>query len=217
MSRGSPQEEAVRAIYGEIASAYEALFPVLGRYEDRVERFLTDAVSPGCRVLDVGCGPGLHTKGLEPSVHVVGTDLSPQMLELARQARPSGEWYAHDYYQPFPAEWGRFQVALALGCLDFCDDLRRVLRHIADMLAPGGRLLFTALERRPGHEGHEAPTREVRTAGPAVTLHLYSFEEASRAVTDAGLEPRAYVHAPGWVQLAEERTLWFGWWEVERR
>jgi ubiquinone/menaquinone biosynthesis C-methylase UbiE len=216
MSRDA-QEEGVRQVYGEIAQAYEALFPVLHRYEDRVERFLAEAVTPGCRVLDVGCGPGLHTRGLEASVTVVGTDLSPQMLELARRARPAGAWHLHSYLQPIPAGWGRFHVALAIGCLDFCEDLPRVLGHLAAALEPGGRMLFTVLERRPGLEGHEAPTRDVDTAGPTVTLHLYSFEETARAVTGAGLRPCAYVHAPGWVHLTEQRTMWFGWWEVERQ
>lgn len=215
MSRDA-HEDGVRQVYGEIAPAYEALFPVLHRYGDRVERFLAEAVTPGCRVLDVGCGPGLHTRGLDPSVAVVGTDLSPQMLELARRARPGAAWHLHSYHQPFPPEWGRFHAALAIGCLDFCDDLPRVLGHLARALEPGGRLLFTVLEQRPGLEAHEAPTREVQTAGPAVTLHFYSFAETAAAVTGAGLLPLAYVHAPGWVQLTEERTMWFGWWEVTR-
>jgi SAM-dependent methyltransferase len=216
MSRDT-QEEGVRQAYGEIAPEYEALFPVLHRYDDRVERFLEEAVKPGCRVLDVGCGPGLHTRGLDASVDVVGIDLSSEMLELARLARPRGAWHLHSYHQPFPPEWGRFHVALAIGCLDFCEDLPRVLGHLSEALEPGARLLFTVLERRPGHEGHEAPTREVQTAGPSVALHFYSFEETAHAVTQAGLLPRAYTHAPGWIHLTEQRPMWFGWWDVERR
>ncbi|QSQ20904.1 class I SAM-dependent methyltransferase [Pyxidicoccus parkwayensis] len=216
MSRDA-QEDGVRQVYGEIAPAYEALFPVLHRYEDRVERFLADVVKPGCRVLDVGCGPGLHTRGLDASMDVVGTDLSPEMLELARHARPSGAWHLHSYHQPFPPEWGRFHVALAIGCLDFCEDLPRVLRNLAAALEPGARLLFTVLERRPGLEAHETSVRQVQTAGPSVALHLYSFEETAHAVSQAGLLPRTYAHAPGWVHLTEQRTMWFGWWDVERR
>ncbi|WNZ62736.1 class I SAM-dependent methyltransferase [Myxococcus sp. MxC21-1] len=211
------QEEGVKQVYGEIASAYEALFPALHRYEERVERFLAAVVAPGARVLDVGCGPGLHTRGLDVSIAVVGTDLSEDMLALARTARPGGAWHVHSYHQPIPPDWGRFTVALAIGCLDFCDDLPRVLKHLAEALEPGGKLLFTVLERRPGLDGHEAPVQPIQTAGPAVTLHLYSFEETARAVTEAGLLPRTYAHAPGWVQLTEQRTMWFGWWEVERR
>lgn len=210
-------EDQVRQVYGEIAPAYEVLFPSLHRYEDRVERFLERAVTPGCRVLDVGCGTGLLTRGLEGSVEVVGLDLSPEMLELARQGRPAGNWRVHSYHQPIPQELGRFDVVLAVGCLDFCDDLRLVLHHFANTLKPDGRMLFTVLERRTGLDGHEVPRRKVRTAGPAVWVTFPSFEETASALTTAGLVPYHYTHASGWVHLTEQRTMYFGWWEVGRR
>lgn len=210
-------EQHVAQVYGEIAPAYEALFPALHRYEDAVERFLADAVAPGARVLDVGCGPGHLTRGLEASVEVVGLDVSPEMVALAREGRPSGTYRVHSYRQPVPPELGRFDVALAVGCLDFCDDLGRVLGHLSAALKPGGRLLFTVLERRPGLEGHEAAQREISTAGPSVTLSFYSFEETAHALAAVSLLPRAYVHAPGWVHLTEQRTMFFGWWDVTKR
>jgi malonyl-CoA O-methyltransferase len=211
------QEEHVRQVYGEIAPAYEILFPGLHRYEDRVDRFLAAAVAPGCRVLDVGCGTGLLTRGLEESVQVVGLDLSSEMLELARRGRPSGTWLAHSYHQPVPSELGRFDVALAIGCLDFCEDLRQVMQHLSAALKPGGRMLFTVLERRPGLDGHEVPRRQVRTAGPSVWLSFPSFEETAGALSSAGLLPLSYSHAPGWLHLTEQRTMYFGWWDVVRR
>ncbi|WP_224244596.1 class I SAM-dependent methyltransferase [Hyalangium gracile] len=210
-------EEHVRQVYGEIASAYEVLFPSLHRYEDRVERFLAGGVAPGCRVLDVGCGTGLLTRQLDASVEVVGLDLAPEMLELARQGRPSGTWRVHSYHEPVPPELGHFDAVLAIGCLDFCEDLRRVLGHLAAVLKPEGRMLFTVLERRPGLEGHEESRRQVQTAGPAVWLSFPSFEETASALTAAGLVPLRYTHAPGWEHLTEQRTMYFGWWEVGRR
>ena len=210
-------EEHIRQAYGEIAPAYEVLFPSLQRYGDRVERFLAEAVTPGCRVLDVGCGPGQLTRGLEESVEVVGLDLSSEMLELARKGRPSGTWRVHSYHEPIPPELGRFDVVLAVGCLDFCNDVRPVLSHFAAALKPEGRMLFTVLERRPGLDGHEVYRRQVRTAGPSVWVTFPSFEETAAALTTARLLPRSYTHAPGWVHIMEQRTMYFGWWDVVRR
>ncbi|NNC03653.1 class I SAM-dependent methyltransferase [Corallococcus exiguus] len=213
---GRSEEAAVARVYGEIASAYEVLYPALHRYGDRVERFLAEVVKPGMRVLDVGCGPGLHTRGLDASVDVVGLDVAPEMLELAKRSRPSGTWRVHSYLDPVPEDLGTFDVALAIGCLDFCDDLPRVLGHMGRVLKPGARMLFTVLERRSGLEAHEASTRRVRTADTDVTLHLWSAEETARAVEAAGLRVREYVHGPGWELMAEERMMWFGWWDVTR-
>ncbi|NOJ96468.1 methyltransferase domain-containing protein [Corallococcus coralloides] len=210
------EEAAVARVYGEIASAYEVLYPALHRYGDRVERFLADVMKPGMRVLDVGCGPALHTRGLDASVDVVGLDLAPEMLELAQRARPSGTWRVHSYLEPVPEDLGTFDVVLVIGCLDFCDDLPRVLGHLGRVMKPGARMLFTVLERRPGVEAHEAARRRVRTADTDVTLHLWSAEETARAVEAAGLRVRDYAHGPGWELMAEERVMWFGWWDVTR-
>ncbi|RKG86807.1 class I SAM-dependent methyltransferase [Corallococcus sp. CA049B] len=213
---GRGEEAAVARVYGEIASAYEVLYPALHRYGDRVERFLADVMKPGMRVLDVGCGPALHTRGLDASVDVVGLDLAPEMLELAKRSRPSGTWRVHSYLEPVPEDLGTFDVVLVIGCLDFCDDLPRVLGHLGRVMKPGARMLFTVLERRPGVEAHEASTRRVRTADTDVTLHLWSAEETARAVEAAGLRVRDYAHGPGWELMAEERVMWFGWWDVTR-
>ncbi|WP_225408461.1 class I SAM-dependent methyltransferase [Stigmatella hybrida] len=212
----NPNEQHVRQVYEEIAPSYEALFPALHRYGDRVEGFLAEVALPPCRVLDVGCGPGLLTRFLEPAVEVVGLDLSPEMLELARRGRPSGQWHVHSYHQPVPPALGHFDVVLAIGCLDFCANLHEVLGHFAAALKPGGRMLFTVLERRHGLDGHEVPQRQVRTAGPSVSLSFPSFEETARALADNGLLPHRYAHAPGWVHLTEQRTMYFGWWDVTR-
>ena len=169
---GRGREVDIQRVYGEIAGAYEAFFPALHRYEGRVEHFLADTVPPGRRVLDVGCGPGHLTRGLAAPVQVVGVDLSPEMIALAREGRPSGDYHVHSYHAPLPAGLGRFDVALAVGCLDFCEDLGRVLGHVSAALEPGGRLLFTVLERRAGLAGHEAPRRRILTAGPEVEALL---------------------------------------------
>ena len=205
----------MRRAFGDIAEAYEAFFPALGRYEGRVERFLAEAVPPGARVLDMGCGPGLFTRELPLTVDVVGLDLSPEMLAVARRGRPTGTYREHSFHEPLPAELGRFDVALAVGCLDFCEDLPGALRHLAQGLVPAGRLLFTVLERRAGLEGHEAARWRVPEADPVVELCFWSFADTARALETAGLVPRAYAHAPGWVRLSDERVMHFGWWDVE--
>jgi malonyl-CoA O-methyltransferase len=212
---GGGSEPGVRRAFGDIAEAYEAFFPSLNRYEGRVERFLADAVRPGARVLDMGCGPGLFTRQLPPSVDVVGLDLSPQMLDVARRGRPTGTYREHSFHAPLPPELGRFDVALAVGCLDFCEDLSGALRHLAGGLVSRGRMLFTVLERRAGLEGHEAVRWRVPESEPAVELCFWSFAQTAGALEAAGLSPRAYAHAPGWVRLMDERVMHFGWWEVE--
>ena len=53
--------------------------------------FLVDALAltPGDRVLDVGCGPGRHAHALaERGMHVVGVDVSERFVDLASRNAP---------------------------------------------------------------------------------------------------------------------------------
>jgi malonyl-CoA O-methyltransferase len=209
------QEEArVAALYAELAPLYDALYPTLHHYGPRAARFLAEAVGPGARVLDLGCGGGQLTRALPADVEVVGLDLAEPMLALARAARPQGTWRVHSFLQPVPAELGRFDVALALGCLDFCADLPRALAHLAAALRPGARALFSVLEQRAGLAGHEAPRRTLAALEPPVTLHFWSFAHCARALEAARLQPRAYAHAPAFDSEVEGLRLHYGFWEV---
>lgn len=56
--------------------------------------FLVDALGlePGRRVLDAGCGPGRHALALARlGIEVLGIDLSPEFVELAREAAAAAD------------------------------------------------------------------------------------------------------------------------------
>jgi SAM-dependent methyltransferase len=60
---------------------------------DQEVDFLTDALglTPGARILDVGCGPGRHAHALAVrGFEVVGVDISERFVALAREAAPVG-------------------------------------------------------------------------------------------------------------------------------
>lgn len=210
------EESRVGALYDGVAGLYEALYPSLHHYAERVASFLADAVFPHARVLDVGCGGGQLTRNLPPSVEVVGLDLSERMLEVARSGRPHGRYLQHSYAQPLPATLGLFDVALAAGCLDFCSDLEGTLGNLAAALRPGGRLLFSVLERRFDLPGHESPTRVLLGAEPPVTLHFWSRSGCEAAIARAGLRVVSTAHAFAFAVESEGLRLHYRWWQVRR-
>jgi SAM-dependent methyltransferase len=107
-------------------------------------------LEPGMRVLDAGCGPGRHALALARlGINVVGVDLSPDFIALARDAAADlpAEFHVQDVRElAFESE---FDAVLCLcqggfGLLGGGDDEDRVLERFARALAPGGRLALSA-------------------------------------------------------------------------
>lgn len=103
-------------------------------------------------LLDVGCGTGQHLRHLSQHFHAEGLDLSPDMLEIARQRCPQilfHEGSLVDFRIP-----GRFDVVTCLfGSIAYAatvDNLHRAVRCMAAHLGPGGALIvepWVALDR----------------------------------------------------------------------
>lgn len=108
------------------------------------EAHFVHALLPGpARVLDAGCGTGrLGTRLAELGHDVVGCDLDPAMIEVARRESPHLDWRVADLADAESlAALGRFDlVALAGNVVPFLEPgtLAAAARSIAMLLRPGG-------------------------------------------------------------------------------
>ena len=120
-----------------IAWARKPGFDSYWRYR---EEFLDFVPSPGAATLDVGCGEGRVSRDLAAVGHrLTSVDASPTLLEAAREAHPEGDYRLADAADlPFPD--GSFDLAIAYNVLMDVSDLPGVVRGIARVLVPGGKL-----------------------------------------------------------------------------
>jgi cyclopropane fatty-acyl-phospholipid synthase-like methyltransferase len=89
-------QDLVAAGYDRIADHY-AEWPGGADIRERYLARLTGLVPPGGRVLDLGCGNGIPVaRELSALAHVVGIDVSPRQIELARRNVPAGHFIAAD-------------------------------------------------------------------------------------------------------------------------
>jgi magnesium-protoporphyrin O-methyltransferase len=145
---------------------------------DRMRNTLLDwlpADLSGRRVLDAGCGTGaLAVEAARRGAHVVATDLSPTLIELARERLPrdlgggSIELKVGDMLDP---ALGRFDHVVAMDSLVHYDaaDVVRVVAGLAERTQAS--MLFTFAPRTPAlavmhavgrllPRGHRAPAIE---------------------------------------------------------
>lgn len=106
---------------------------------------LADSVNigRGDRMLDVGCGTGIAAREAAKRIgakgRVVGLDLNPRMLEVARRMAPEIEWRRGDAGD-LPFEDGAFDVVVSQYALMFFPDPVLALREMWRVLASRGRL-----------------------------------------------------------------------------
>lgn len=109
-------------------------------------RWLIDELSPGARVLDLGCGSGLPTaiQLAEAGLEVVGTDESGRMLDLARARVPDATFLQRDL-RDLGEELGHFDGVVSFFSLLMLPraDIATVLGSVRERLVPGGRLAIS--------------------------------------------------------------------------
>ena len=110
--------------------------------------FAMGVLKPGDNVVDVGCGAGIDSliaaKMVGPDGHVVGIDMTPEMLARARdaanEAGVTNVEFLEGYMEELPIPDGWADVVISNGVINLCPDKARVYGEIHRVLRPGGRM-----------------------------------------------------------------------------
>jgi SAM-dependent methyltransferase len=110
--------------------------------------FALGEISPGERVVDVGCGAGIDSliaaKKVGSDGAVIGIDMTPAMLEKAgrgaSQAGLTNVEFRQGYGEALPVPAGWADVVISNGVLNLMPDKAAALGEMARVLKPGGRL-----------------------------------------------------------------------------
>jgi arsenite methyltransferase len=119
-------------------------------------------IRPGERVVDCGSGSGVDSLIAARMVgdrgHVIGVDMTPEMLDKARQsagaAGITNVEFREGYLEALPVEDGWADVVISNGVLNLVPDKAAALAEMLRVLRPGGRLqLADIVLARPVSDG----------------------------------------------------------------
>ena len=150
-------------------------------------------LGPGDTVLDVACGPGIVSAALARQARVVvGIDLVPEMLELAR-ARCAEQGLDNTRFDlgnagELPYGDGEFSRVVCRYALHHFTDPAAVVREMARVCAPGGRVVIADLVVGEDLEAAER-FNEAEVARDPSHVRAMPERELMQLLRDAGLRP----------------------------
>lgn len=139
-----PRSENSR-LYRQLTPAYDLFFPLL------VKKRIASAIKsldlgPGDSVLEVGIGTGTSLGAYPSQCSVTGIDLNEEMLAVARRKIAERGWTNYEL-TPGNAETldfpdASFDCVTAFHVVSVVSDPGRMMREIARVVKPGGKVLI---------------------------------------------------------------------------
>lgn len=142
---GRIDEDVVKSAYRRWAPVYDNTF---GRVSTEGRKQAVQLINKRAgRVLEVGVGTGLSLADYDPHLEVVGIDLSPDMLDKARE-RVANERLTHvtGLHEmdagdlKFPD--GSFDTVVAMYVMTVVPEPEKVMRELARVTKPGGQVIL---------------------------------------------------------------------------
>ena len=165
--------------------------PIIALEEPAVWSLL-EAVPPG-RALDAACGTGRHARHLVELGHdVVGIDLTPEMLDRARDVVPGATFVEADLVD-VPADDGQFELCVCGLALAHVADLDAAIAELARVTASGGRLVISILHPFLTLLGWHAPFEDEAGQRRFVREHTHTHADYLAAFWSAGLQVQRCV------------------------
>jgi len=146
----------VGAMFDRISSVYDPMNLVISAFQEprwRRRAVASAGLKPGGRAIDVATGTGKVASDLlrsaGPGAQVLGVDLSPGMIGVARErfaGRPGLTFVVGDALA-LPAEDGRFDAATIAFGMRNLPDYRKGFAEMARVVRPGGKVVCLEIAR----------------------------------------------------------------------
>ncbi|TNE65206.1 MAG: class I SAM-dependent methyltransferase [Bacteroidetes bacterium] len=185
------------AVFEEYASVYQDKFMDQQVYADTFDLFCALVTTENPAVLELACGPGNITKYLldkRPDLRILGTDLSPAMLELAQANNPSATFKQLDCRDAGTCSGPFDAVVFGFGLPYISrEEAADLIRDVAGILTPGGIFYLSTMEGDYEKSGWEGPSSG---EGPKAFIHYHEADYLTNTLQESGFSIQLLSRKP---------------------
>ena len=190
-------------IFNKLANLYESKFMDVSLYADSLVFFCENMPVQNAKVLELACGPGNITKFLlekRPDLDILGTDLAPNMLELAQKNNPTARFEVMDLrnISTINTQYDGIICGFGLPYLSK-NDAVLLIQNAEKYLKNKGLLYISTME-----DDYSNSKFEKGSTGDEIFMHYHEFDYLSAAMTASGLN---MIHTERKIYKQAEKTV----------
>lgn len=154
--------KAAITIFDKYAEIYADKYMDLSAYHPALDLFCSLVTHPSARLLDIACGPGNITKYVLnhlPTSKMLGIDLAPKMLELAKINNPTADFQLRDSRSINELQV-KYDGIICGFCLPYLskEESIALIHSAAKLLKIGGVFYLSTMEGDYNSSGWEGPS-----------------------------------------------------------
>ncbi|MFY0482200.1 class I SAM-dependent DNA methyltransferase [Flavobacterium sp. PLA-1-15] len=173
--------------WNKVASLYEEHFMDLDLYNDTYDVFCEAIEKAKPKILEIGCGPGNITKYMlskRPDFDLVGIDIAPNMVELAKKNNPKAIFRVMDSrnIEEFKTE---FEGIICGFCIPYLSksDCSKLIMDTKNLLSEKGILYLSFMEGDYEQSGYQSGS-----SGDKVYFYYHDLENIKTELSENGFE-----------------------------
>lgn len=138
------------AVFDKLADVYQDKYMDVSLYHHSFDLFCDQITLENAKILELACGPGNITQYLlkkRPDFKILGTDLSPNMVELAKINNPTAEFQLMDCREIGRLDQ-RYDAIMCGFCLPYLskEEAIQLVQDASELLNPNGVLYISTME-----------------------------------------------------------------------
>lgn len=185
-------------IFNKLADGYQERFMDVSLYHDSLDMFCNSIQKEKAEILELACGPGNITKYLlenRPDFKILGTDLAPNMIALAKINNPTADFQLMDC-RAIPSLNKKFDGILCGFGLPYLskEEALQFIKDSSQQLNKNGVLYISTMEDDNSKSGFKTGS-----TGDTMFQNFHQADYLSAALEENGfniihLERKEYIH-----------------------